>query len=247
MVEGPLLRPDTVTVPVEPGVMALDEALTDTSATRGPTVTDEVVASFAGFGSGDAVVERVAEPPPSVAPGVAPAGTLTGTFRVRDAPGASGPLTVHVIGPASGPAHPLGSEPIVVPVGGEYVTVNGPGALAGPLLARVIVALAVVPGVIVGVATDTERSAFVTATATEAGPELLVVSGSTFADDAVTTPSEIVVPCGAFDAARSGMFLDALAPTDSAPIAHVTGPAAPGAVQPAGRAATSIEIPVGGV
>jgi hypothetical protein len=92
-------------------------AETTTSAEGVPATNVEGTVLLAGVGS--AVGEVAPADPPLRGPAGVLAGTCRGTITETEAPGAIGPVTVQLIGPAGiGPVQPAGSEAISAPTGG---------------------------------------------------------------------------------------------------------------------------------
>lgn len=114
--DGPLLWAVKVTTPEVPGVITGVLAVTDRSAEPDPTVTVEA-ASLLGSAGSAVAEDDDAKPPDRVAPGVAPAGTASGTVSSALPVAASGPVRVQVIVPVKGPVQPLGNDVMVTPVG----------------------------------------------------------------------------------------------------------------------------------
>jgi hypothetical protein len=104
-------------VPVVPGVIVGVETVTEASEDGGPTSRLDGAVLFTGVGSVAADV-AVTDPPVRVSPGVAFAGSESGTVTVAVAALAIGPAMVQVIGPVKGPVQPAGRLVIVVPAGG---------------------------------------------------------------------------------------------------------------------------------
>ena len=240
--DGPAFATVSTTLPVEPGVMVGDEAVTDRSALPAAVVTDEVVVLFAAAGSA-VVLEIEADPPASVEDGVADDDTSTG-IATAVLPPAARAASVQVTLPLPA-VQPAGSEPvtIVTPAGGVYTTV-GAAAFEGPALAAVIVTVPVAPGTIVGVDVVTERSALAVPTFTDEVTLLSPFDGSVVAEATEAEPpvsvDEGVAPAGT----DTGMATEVVAPLTSGPLTvQVTVPVE--IAQPAGSEPATTDEPVG--
>ena len=242
--DGPALAAVSTTLPVEPGVIVGDDAVSETSALPAAVVTDEVVVLFPATGSGVAL-EIEAEPPASVDDGVAEDDTSTGIATVvfpLAARAASEQVTLPL--PA---VQPAGSDAvtIVTPAGGVYTTV-GTALFDGPTLAAVIVTVPVVPGTIVGVDVVTERSALAVPTFTDEAMVLSAFDGS-FVVEATEADPPVRVDDGVAPAGTdTGIATDVEAPLASGPATvQVTVPVE--IVHPAGNEPDTTEEPVGAV
>jgi hypothetical protein len=116
--DGPLLVTVTTPLPVWPGTIDGVVIVVFRSAEAANVVTWDGAALLAAAGSavGD---DAVTVPPVSVVDGGADDATCSGTSSVFVAPGASGPATAQLMGPAGiGPVQPAGSDVMSTPTGG---------------------------------------------------------------------------------------------------------------------------------
>jgi hypothetical protein len=196
--------------------------------------------------AGSVVGDDASAEPPVNGPVGVDEGTDSRTGTVTEAPDASGPAMVQLIGPAGiEPVQPEGNDTMSTPVGGPYVTVIEPAASAGPLLVTVMVAVPVEPGVIVGVDTVVTRSADGAPTVTLDGAALLAGSGSAVGDEAPAEPP-VKGPAGVEAGTDRTTGMVAFAPDASGPaIVQVNGPAGIEPVQPDGN--DTMSTPVGGL
>jgi hypothetical protein len=199
----------------------------------------------AGVGSAVGEVATI-DPPDFTTPGTASAGMESGKSMVAAAPGASGPATVQVSGPAGRvPVQPTGNDATLTPAGGVKITVSGPAASDGPLFVMVAVAMPEVPGERVGIAAVVTRSADPAVLVTVGATVLLAGVGSAVAAETDAVPPVSDEDAGASARTRTGMFTEAAAPLASGPTTvQVSGPAGAVPVQFAGT--DTISTPAGG-